>query len=430
MKGPEARAREPAPEAPSIEFKDLVRDALLHLYEAGYLGSHPLAKLAEVPPGGSAAASGKRLLQLLLDAIEALRPAPGFPTDARTLRLYHLLELRYIGGMSAGDAMAQLGISKSQYQRDHLHALDSVANVLWERWRTVQPVIQRPAESGTREALALLEAEQLAVQMDPDHVDLGELLTTLLDLVRPIAEDSHTTLALRAFPDLPTIWGDRVVLRQVFLGLLNLALSRCPGGSVEITLTPGDLTLSVTLCASPARGSASPPAMKGGDLEIEVARRFMGALGGEFIVESASTIRWPWRVHMTFPIARRPVLLVVDNHADFFGLVERYLAEVSWQAVGARDVREGLSLAAELHPNAILLDVMMPRQDGWDLLLALKKKPETQSIPVIICSVLYEPQLAKVLGAVAYLAKPISQADLLGALTPFGIGGRGTGAVD
>jgi CheY-like chemotaxis protein len=60
---------------------------------------------------------------------------------------------------------------------------------------------------------------------------------------------------------------------------------------------------------------------------------------------------------------------------------------------------------------------MMPTQDGWEILQALKNDPATQHVPVIICSVLDDPELARSLGAVAYLHKPVTQADLLSVLT-------------
>lgn len=58
----------------------------------------------------------------------------------------------------------------------------------------------------------------------------------------------------------------------------------------------------------------------------------------------------------------------------------------------------------------------MPSQDGWEILEALQKDPVTRGIPVIVCSVLEDPQLARSLGARAYLQKPVSQSELLSTL--------------
>jgi Amt family ammonium transporter len=62
----------------------------------------------------------------------------------------------------------------------------------------------------------------------------------------------------------------------------------------------------------------------------------------------------------------------------------------------------------------------MPDEDGWEILMRLKSDPKSEDIPVIICSVLNEPQLGRALGAVDYLTKPVSQQALLQALAPWG----------
>jgi CheY-like chemotaxis protein len=73
----------------------------------------------------------------------------------------------------------------------------------------------------------------------------------------------------------------------------------------------------------------------------------------------------------------------------------------------------GLELAEQLVPDAIILDVMMPDMDGWELLQRLRSLPSTSAIPVIICSVFSDPELAFSLGASAVLSKPVKQADIL-----------------
>jgi CheY-like chemotaxis protein len=78
--------------------------------------------------------------------------------------------------------------------------------------------------------------------------------------------------------------------------------------------------------------------------------------------------------------------------------------------------QQALALAAELQPRLILLDLMLPHQDGWDILQAFQNSPATRPIPIIICSVLNEPELALALGASDYITKPVSQVTLLAVL--------------
>jgi CheY-like chemotaxis protein len=124
-------------------------------------------------------------------------------------------------------------------------------------------------------------------------------------------------------------------------------------------------------------------------------------------------------VVLALPSRRAPRVLVVDNNADFIALVARYLYQEDWEVVGAGDATQALERAREMRPRIILLDVMMPGRDGWDLLVRLRAAAETKETPVIVCSILNEPQLATSLGANGYLPKPLTQTDLLRALAPW-----------
>ena len=90
-----------------------------------------------------------------------------------------------------------------------------------------------------------------------------------------------------------------------------------------------------------------------------------------------------------------------------------------WEVIGAADSEAAYAEISRKRPSVILLDVMMPRQDGWEFLMDVKSRKDTWDIPVIVCSVLSEPQLAASLGADAYLTKPVTQQALLQALAPW-----------
>ncbi len=64
----------------------------------------------------------------------------------------------------------------------------------------------------------------------------------------------------------------------------------------------------------------------------------------------------------------------------------------------------------------IILDLMLPNRDGWELLQILHANPDTASIPVAVCSILDDPELAFSWGAQFYLKKPVGSLELLQAL--------------
>ncbi len=411
----------PNPATKTLEktFGDLVRDALLHLYDAAYLQTHPLARQPGFEPTPDATLRGKRLLQALLDAIEALRPAAGTSTESRAWRSYRLLELRYIEGLSVVEVMDQLAIQKTQYQRDHARALEAVASLLRDRWQIKETPDGQADDVESRQSLAVTEAAQLTSQVAPEYLDLRQIVSDLIALLRPASLESQVTLSLRGSPHLPTIYGDRVTLRQVFLGLLSLGIERATNGTVDVTIAAVDQNLVTTIDASSgaSSGGSDEESMIKTAPELEVARELASTLGGKVEVSDGQPEHWQARISL--PVADRPIVLVLDNHPDFVSLVSRYLAEHQWRVVGAQDVQQAQALAAELLPTVILLDVMLPGQDGWELLVSLKAHPKTHDIPVIVCSILYEPRVARSLGAVGYLPKPFSQAALLEALAPW-----------
>ena len=106
---------------------------------------------------------------------------------------------------------------------------------------------------------------------------------------------------------------------------------------------------------------------------------------------------------------RRALLLVIDDNEGLIHLLQRYLTDDAYNVMSAPNTEEGLQLIPQLQPDAIILDVMMPGIDGWELLQRLRTRRETAFIPVIICSVINDPELAFALGASQYVAKPVTR---------------------
>ena len=111
----------------------------------------------------------------------------------------------------------------------------------------------------------------------------------------------------------------------------------------------------------------------------------------------------------------------LPNNEGLVELLQRYLAGYAFRVIAAASGEEGLRLAQGLTPDAIVLDVMMPGMDGWEFLQRLRGRPQMVTTPVIICSVINDPELAYSLGASLFLPKPVSRDDVLAALREVGI---------
>jgi CheY-like chemotaxis protein len=89
---------------------------------------------------------------------------------------------------------------------------------------------------------------------------------------------------------------------------------------------------------------------------------------------------------------RKPYILVVDDNKITTKLLHRYLDANGYEAAEAYDGQECIEKVEERQPDAIVLDVMMPRLDGYQTAAKLKENPATQDIPIVIVTALNDVQ--------------------------------------
>jgi DNA-binding response OmpR family regulator len=109
-------------------------------------------------------------------------------------------------------------------------------------------------------------------------------------------------------------------------------------------------------------------------------------------------------------------VLVVEDNPQAAKLLSVYLHQAGYEVLVAGDGSQALQFPHECHPMAITLDILLPGQDGWQVLAELKSSPSTRDIPVVIVSVLDRQPLGFRLGAADYLVKPVEREELLHAL--------------
>ena len=109
-------------------------------------------------------------------------------------------------------------------------------------------------------------------------------------------------------------------------------------------------------------------------------------------------------------------ILVVEDNCQAAKLLSLYLAQAGYRAILAKTGEEALKKAAQFHPQAITLDILLPDMDGWQVLTRLKESKATRDIPVVIISVLDRQPLGFQLGAMEYLVKPVDRSQLLRAI--------------
>ncbi|MCL4545086.1 MAG: response regulator [Chloroflexi bacterium] len=373
---------EPAPAstgAADIDVLDqLVRDALAHLFDPAALEHHELGRV--LLPGTHLSAGALR--QLLLTAIERLHPPALAPSGSPAWRHYQALHLRYINGLSPAEVASTLALSERQARREHHEAISALVALLLE-----SPSPSPPAHAGRLEAIN---------EDAPPPCDLGLLLEGVATTVQPLLAQRGAELVAEPFPHGTAVCCSRVLLRQSLLALIIEASNRgCCHFRLAASSAGADvtITLAITGAGEVASPTFSPPL----DPAVILTRRR---------TESGGV----WQI--TVPRAH-PLVLLVDDDPDFARLFQRCLTNAPYRTVAASTPEAALRLATTERPQCIVLDVLLPSFDGWELLQQLQSSGDTARIPVVICSALADPALASALGAAACLPKPVSPRSLL-----------------
>jgi DNA-binding response OmpR family regulator len=108
-------------------------------------------------------------------------------------------------------------------------------------------------------------------------------------------------------------------------------------------------------------------------------------------------------------ISMKRTILVIDDNPDLLDMVDAILSDAGFVVAKTVSGEDGLNVARTLRPNLILLDLNMPKMDGWEVLKLLKTDVATREIPVAIFSVrtdLKDKIFGLQRGAVDYIPKP------------------------
>lgn len=117
---------------------------------------------------------------------------------------------------------------------------------------------------------------------------------------------------------------------------------------------------------------------------------------------------------------QQPSVLIIEDQQAIAELLLEVLDGAGFTTQRAPSATEAASLAREIAPNVIVLDVMMPDRNGWDVLEELRADPTTRDIPVVITSAVYDrPGLHSLPagGPIRFAAKPFDIVDLVDTVT-------------
>ena len=387
-----------------------VNQALECLYDAAALAEVPLARrFAQVAGNTDPFARAQRLRTVLMDGIELLQPSRPAAFRSADARSYEVLALRFIESLSMVQVADELHISRRQVYRDLMHAVEGLAKLLsFYPWSESADAAreQRPEVAGAQQDPLADELRRVGDR--PVALELRRVLELAVQTVRPMATQWRIEVIQECGEEPITVFASEPLLRQTLINALSTAIRGCVGDSVRVAIVSEAEGATVTIELAARERLADPSA-------------FAECRG----LAEAQRLTWEeeglpagcLRLRLRLPARRRRLVLVVEDNPGVVDLYRRYLAESGdWQLLEVRDPRLCFEMARKLQPAVIILDVLMPEQDGWTVMQVLRAQPETARIPLLVCSVFDELDLAASLGATAYVKKPVSQFQLLAAL--------------
>ncbi len=399
--------------APTDQLVSELRSALRHLYDSAELRKSPLTHSLGL---AAAADPVSELRHTLTTAIRALQPAADVPADTQAWRAYEVLLYRYVQRCAQLEVADQLGISVRHLRREERRALEVLAGELASRFNAV--AARDGGSAGQRDGSPSTVDSELAwldVSAHDEAVDLGQALQATLALVRPLADQHHVSLPAPVHVEPISLAVHPVALRQILLSLLGATVRLAPGQQVSLSVSALNDMVQVRVRAPMLPPAAGRPKDGAGGVagSLDMARRLAETCGGGLTVRSDARL---FSADVVLPALEQLPVLLIDDNAYTLQLLQRYASATRYRLFAARTLEDALSLAGESAPQIIVLDVMMPDMDGWEVLGHLRQHPLTSHARTIVCTILAEEELAMSLGADGFLRKPVSREAFLSAL--------------
>lgn len=309
--------------------------------------------------------------------------------------------------------------------------------------------------------LDLSKIESGKLDMQNEDVKITEILADIESLFAQVATNKKIKFTSSVKNLAPTVFTDKIRVEQVIKNLLSNAFKFTPdGGDIAINVEPGKSPETVSFCVRDSGIGIAPQKQKlifeafqqadgstsrkygGTGLGLSISRELAALLGGvitlrskqgegsEFILtiplrakEVAVTHDQDLPTVETFahekeflkPIVklaghpgRDPLVVIVEDDKNFASILQDYSRDHGYKSVIVNEGTTAVQTVKDNMPDAVILDIMLPGKDGWQILKELKEDPETAGIPVHLMSA-GDAAATRVRkeGAISFLKKPI-----------------------
>jgi len=294
-----------------------------------------------------------------------------------------------------------------------------------------------------------IEAGRMELHME--CFDLTEVVSEVRSMTKGLSEGKQLKYEQSFFTEgqIP-VCSDRIKIKQVLINLLSNAFKYSEKGTIKLAIEKendfyklcvidegiGIARENIENIFDEFRQVDGSYTRKvgGTGLGLSITKKFVEMLGGKIKVNSTLgegscfTVYLPveGQLGKDMDVVARPALrekphfrkriACIDDDSNVLRLYEQYLGEQGFEVITYSGDEDIITDLVKIMPDVVLLDIMMPKRDGWDILAELKSHPQTRRIPVIMISVLSERNLAYKMKADEYLIKPVSQDELVDAI--------------
>ncbi len=307
--------------------------------------------------------------------------------------------------------------------------------------------------------ISKIEAGRMDVYLE--DMDIGSMIDDVASTVTTLVEKNNNVLDIQVEEGIGSMRADMTKVRQMLFNLVSNAAKFTSDGTVGIEASTMEkenkafIRLAVTdtgigipedkldqIFEEFTQADTSTTRNYGGTgLGLALVRKFARMMGGDVRVESVTgegsrfILEIPARPVDTDEksmatlkevnqavgqeVAGIGTILVIDDDSVARQLIKRNLEEQGYHVKTADDGEQGLALAKSEKPVAITCDILMPNVDGWEVLRRLKDDPDTESIPVIMISMVDDGKKGAALGAVEHLRKPVDREQLRRVISKF-----------
>lgn len=267
------------------------------------------------------------------------------------------------------------------------------------------------------------------MRLKPSPVPMEAVFRSIMSAASEAATAKGLRLGAMPPEELPTIEGDDALLRQALTDLLDVVIRRTEReGELAVSAASDGTILKLRLAGiNPGESRSSTPARASNadardatalGLAVYIADRIVRLHDGNLTLEGTTDKAKAFTLSLPLKpkLSKRGLLLIVDDNPHAALLVEYAVQKEGFEAVKAMNGLEALEKARAQRFDLVILDVLLPGMDGFEVCHRLRSAPDTASIPIVMVSAKARDEdraTALRIGADAYLAKPLAMSQLM-----------------